>query len=145
MELTRESPRKRWSILAAGWAFIAIIVVLHTVAMQDYVALLDGLGRRDAAELSTPLQRPIPTLFADTQTWTRHALTLLETDAWRIRYTDIDNAPFGRPVHWNSGFAWMIAGEGWLRHRVTGEPLPLAVERALAWTNAPLLIGLAML
>lgn len=145
MELTRETPRTRWLIMAAVWALLAVMVILHTRGAEDYIGLLDQLGRRGATELKTPLQRTMPTIYADAQAWTRHALALLETDAWRIRHTDIDNAPEGRPVHWNSAFAWLIAGQGWARHKVTGEPLPLAVERSLAWFNLPLLLGLTIL
>ncbi len=68
MELTRESPRARWLILSVTAGMVAVIVVLHTLAMRDYVGLLDGLGRRGATGLVTQLQRPIPTPFAISRT-----------------------------------------------------------------------------
>ena len=142
MELTRESARVRWLLLFGAWALMAVLAIVHARQKRDYVALLDALGRRGAAEINTPLQRPVPTLHADAQMWVRHALTLAETDAWRVRRTDADNAPFGREVHWNSAFAWLIVLQGTVRHLFTGEPLPLATEHALAWFNLPLLLGL---
>lgn len=145
MEPPPEPPRTRWLWLAAAWSIVAVLAVLHSIAVRDYVTLLDSMGRQGGAAVATPLSRPCPTMFADTQMWVRHALTLVETDAWRIRYTDTDNAPFGREVHWNSAFAWLIAAQGWLRHVVTGESMPVAVERALAWFNLPLLLALMAL
>ena len=144
MELTRESPRVRWLALGAAWAVFAVLIALHSAAVRDYVEILNGLGLRGATEAGTPLQRVVLPLYADTQMWVRHALSLLETDAWRVRFTEVDNAPFGRPVHWSSAFAWLVAGQGWLRHVFTGEPLPLAVERSLAWFNLPLLLAIAI-
>ncbi|MDO8543087.1 MAG: hypothetical protein Q7S40_21855 [Opitutaceae bacterium] len=144
MELTHENRRTRWLWLVGAWMLLAAIVAVHSVQVRDYIALLDSMGRTGGAVPATPLQRPCPTMFADVQTWVRHALTLLETDAWRIRYTAIDNAPWGREVHWNSAFAWLIAGNGWIRHLFTGEPVALATERALAWFNVPLLLGTVM-
>lgn len=143
METPPEHPRSRRLWLAAAWIAVAIVVVFHSAAVRDYVVLLDSMGRAGGA--ATPLSRPCPTVFADTQMWVRHALTLVETDAWRIRYTDTDNAPFGREVHWNSGFAWLIAAQGWVRHLFTGESMPAAIERALAWFNVPLLLALVAL
>lgn len=145
MSFTRETPRTRWLILSAAWVVLAGALVYHTLQLKDYIRLLDALCRRGQTELTTPLQQTIPTMFADAQTWTRHSLALLETDAWRIRETQIDNAPYGREVHWHSGLSWLIAGGGWVWHAITGEPLPRAVEHWLVWLNAPLVLGLAIL
>lgn len=147
MEITREGRRTRWLILMATWLVVLGVALLHTRMMHGYLDVLDGMGRRNRA-LTTPLQRPLPTLYADALTWTRHTLTLVENDQTRIRRTDIDNAPFGREVHWCSGFAWVLAGGGWVRHLVTGEPLAPAIEGAREWLNlilfAAFLIALSL-
>lgn len=145
MQLTHENRRTRWRWLLGAWILVGALAGFHTVLVRDYVALLDSMGLAGAVAPETPLSRPCPTAFADAQMWVRHALRLSETDAWRIRHTDVDNAPFGREVHWNSAFAWLIAVHGQIRHWVLGEPVPMATERALAWFNLPLLLAVVVL
>jgi tetratricopeptide (TPR) repeat protein len=140
MEVTRESPPVRWLILAVVWAFVTTLAVWHTQAMRGYVGLLDKVGTPAAAD-ATPLRRPLPTSFADAQAWVRYALACDETGAWQLRYTDIDNAPRGRELHWSSAFAHLVARAGRIQQRMTGEPLPRATENALAWFNLPLLLA----
>ena len=84
-------------------------------------------------------------MYADALMWVRHSLDLAHGAGPQMRFTHADNAPFGREIHWNSGFAWLIVGAGSLRHLFTGEPLPGAIEEALAWFNLPLLLGFIVL
>jgi tetratricopeptide (TPR) repeat protein len=139
MILTRESRRTWWLVILGAWALAALLVTRHTLAMRDYVALLDNAAPRNPP-ISTPHRHIIPTNYADTQTWVRYALTFDEGAPWRVRYTHNDNAPAGRAVHWNTAFAHLIAESGRIRHKLTGEPLPLATERIIPWLNLPLLL-----
>ncbi len=116
--------------MLGAWALAALLVTRHTLAMRDYVTLLDNAAPR-IPPISTPHRHIIPTNYADTQTWVRYALTFDEGAPWRVRYTYNDNAPAGRAVHWNSAFAHLIAESGRLRHQLTGEPLPLSTERII--------------
>lgn len=141
MNLTTESRRVRWTGLLITWAILATLILVHAVAFRAYVDRLNHLGLRGAAVAPTPLKRICPTMYADVQMWVRHALALANGAGPQLRYTYADNAPYGREVHWDSGFAWMIVGAGELRHLFTGEPFPTAVERSLAWINAPLLLA----
>ena len=77
--------------------------------------------------------------------WARHAMSLVEGDGGRLRYTTVDNAPFGREVHWNSAWAWVIATAGRIQHLFTGQPLPTAIERSTLWLNAVMLFGFVVL
>jgi hypothetical protein len=86
----------------------------------------------------------VPLVYVDAQMWVRHALDLQENGQLRVRFTDVDNAPFGREMHWSSLVTWVSAGAGQLRHAVTGEPLPFATERTLPWINFALLLVLAV-
>jgi tetratricopeptide (TPR) repeat protein len=124
--------------MIGAWALVALLATLHTRAFRDYVGLLDRAAPR-VPPISTPMRHIIPTNYADAQTWVRYALTFDEGAPWQVRYTQNDNAPAGREVHWNSGFAHLVAGAGRLRHALTGEPLPLATERIIPWFNLPLL------
>jgi len=141
MRLTQESPRVRWSIMFGTWVLVALLAAWHSRLVGDYVTLLDSLGRR-GAPLTTPLQRVCPSNFMDAQTWTRYAVALQAGAPARVRFTDTDNAPLGREVHWDSGFAHALAAAGRLEQARTGGALPQATERALAWFNLPLLLGL---
>jgi hypothetical protein len=72
--------------------------------------------------------------------WVSYAQEMAETGNWRIRYTHIDNTPYGREVHWSQSFSWLLVLFGWLRHRVTDEPMAQAIETASIWVNPVLLV-----
>jgi tetratricopeptide (TPR) repeat protein len=133
MKLSHETPARRWAVLIPAWLVLGALIFGHAWYLQRYLGVAEGLGLRGAATAGTPLQSAYPGFAADAQTWVRHALTLLEGDQIRLRWTDIDNAPHGREVHWNSAWAWTIAGAGKLDHWLTGHPLPQAVERMTVW------------
>ncbi|MEO8337459.1 MAG: hypothetical protein ABI664_20950 [bacterium] len=138
MRLTTETPRQRWLILSCVWALIAWLAVLDSLAIRDYVALLDDSAVVPADSL--PLRRSVPSDYADAQTWVRYALALDSSGAVRLRHTDIDNAPSGRAVHWSSLFAHVVAVGGMVRSAATHEGVAAATERSLAWINLPLLL-----
>jgi hypothetical protein len=138
VQLSRETRRAKWSILSLAWVIISVLALLDSLAVRDYVALLDGTATVSADSL--PLQRAVPSDYADAQTWVRHALALQEGGGWQLRHTDIDNAPAGRDVHWNSAFAHAVSVAGRIESTVTGRALPRATEQALAWFNLPVLM-----
>lgn len=142
--LTSERPRTRWFVLLFAWAVVALFATLHTLAFRDYLDLLNRAAQRVPPAV-TPMQRIVPTNYADVQTWVRYALDFEKGAPWRVRTTQKDNAPQGREVHWNSAFAHGIAAGGKIRAALTGEPLPLATERSLAWLNLPLFLGTVVL
>src|SRR5262249_37172384 len=112
----------RWACLGLAWVLIAVIAALDTFAEREYVDMLGASGTLSTDVL--PLRRSSP--YQDTYTWTRYALALQEGSERRLRHTDIDNAPAGRDVHWNSAFAHLVADAGRIRHAFTGEPLETA-------------------
>lgn len=140
MELTRESARRRWLIMASIWAAVATISFWHTEVMRDYVALLDGIGQPAAAH-ATPLGRPVPGSFVDGQNWMRYALAAQASGQWQVRFTHADNAPNGREVHWNSLLVHLIGLAGRIQQASTGGTLTQATENAFAWFNLPLFFG----
>ena len=130
--------------LALAWAIAAYLLFTDARNVRDYLAMASRLGLRGEAQAATPLRQPFPAFAPDAQVWIRHSLSLVEGDEVRLRHTDIDNAPMGRDVHWNSGWAWAIAGAGHVHRAVTGLPLPRATERAGMWLN-PLALFIAIL
>jgi len=130
--------------MAGTWALVATLLWLHTCGVRDFLALIDAQGLRGAPAASTPRQHVVPRIYGDAQMWVSHALDLQANGNLRVRTTAADNAPAGREVHWSSPLVWIIAAAGHLRHSATGEPLPLATERSLAWINGAMLLTLVL-
>ena len=145
MQLSQESRRVWWIALIAAWALVAGLLIANTLAARDYLALSGSLGSRGSGQESTPLHQTCMDFCVDAQTWIRHALALSEGKELQLRFTTIDNAPDGREVHWNSAWAWLIAGSGRLRQSVTGEPFPTAVEHMSIWLNCAVFWSLIVL
>ena len=120
--------------LALAWALAALLLFQDTRAVRDYLAMASSLGTR-GAPVTTPFAQAFPSFAPDAQVWIRHSMALLEGEGPRLRYTHIDNAPIGREVHWNSAWAWTIAGAGKLHAAITGLPITRAIERASLWLN----------
>lgn len=74
----------------------------------------------------------------DSGKWIAHAQEASRTGTLRLRRTSLDNAPYGREIHWHSGFLWWLRGLGTLRSGITTEPLPTAIAGAAHYAN-PLL------
>ena len=116
-----------------------MLVLIHADMSADYLTRVSETRLRGESP-TVPLQR-IPAAEApDGQTWIRHALALAEGTDFRLRDTAIDNAPAGREVRWNSAWAWWLVGLGKARAVFTGEELTVAIERAAAWAQVPLLL-----
>jgi MFS family permease len=128
-----------------AWALAALLFFHDARNVRDYDALNSALGLRGQAQAPTPLKQMYPSFAADGQTWVRHAISLTEGNGPRLRHTDIDNAPFGREVHWNSAWAWIIAGAGYLYGAAMAVPLPNAIERAAIWLNPATLFVLLVI
>ena len=135
MQLSHETYRTRWLVLVAVWAFAAFALFRQAGIVRDYLDSVSQLGLRGAPAAATPLKQSYPAFAADAHVWVRHALALLEGKDFRLRHTTIDNAPAGREVHWNSAWAWCIAGAGKLHHLFTGYPIEASVEKATVWLN----------
>ncbi len=144
MQLSHESYRVRWLVLVTAWSLAAFTLFHQAALVRDYLGIVGQLGLRGAPVAATPLQQAYPSFAADAEVWVRHALALLEGDSLQLRYTSIDNAPAGREVHWNSAWAWAIAGSGWVYHLFTGDPIAHAVEKATVWLNPTALFALIL-
>lgn len=139
MGLTQESRQTRWRTLVIAWTIVVALLVPHMLAVRDHLSYVGSLGLRGQPQATTPFTMPYPDGDVDAQEWVQHAYDLLNGHALQLRHTDIDNAPMGREVHWNSAWAWTIAGAGKLQQAVTDEPLPAALEHATIWLNPAVL------
>ena len=114
--LTVESPtRRRWITLLAIFA-VGLTAFAHNWLVDQHLTFVSSVQRSDHP-IHTPLQRIRPGFTADVDMWIRYALALLEGEEGpRSHHTNVDNAPAGREVHWNSALTWWIAGLGWSWH-----------------------------
>ncbi|WP_414663834.1 tetratricopeptide repeat protein [Horticoccus sp. 23ND18S-11] len=145
MQLSQESYRTRWLVLVGVWTLIGAALFSQARIIRDYLDVVGQLGSRGGAPASAPLMQAYPAFAADAQVWVRHALTLIEGDQIQLRYTTIDNAPAGREVHWNSAWAWAIAGAGKIHHLFTGQPITASVEKATIWLTPFTLFALVVI
>jgi hypothetical protein len=122
-----------------GWLLAAGFATWHAVAVDRYLDRVTTT-RFAAEELMTPLQRVPQAIAPDGQMWIRYAIQLAESGKWRLRSTDIDNAPDGRSIYWNSGWALWLEACGRVRTMFTGQSLPAAIEDASLWANLPLFL-----
>ncbi len=141
MQLSHESYRTRWLVLVGVWAIAAFALFSQANSIRRYLDVVSQVGTRGMSTVNTPMRQMYPAFAADAQTWVRHALALLEGNDLRLRHTTIDNAPHGREVHWNSAWAWSIAGAGWVYHLFSGQPLTTSVEKATVWLNPAVFLG----
>ena len=72
----------------------------------------------------------LPFSNADARWWVIHTRQMLRDSAWRVRQTNLDNAPEGREVHWSSFLMWVLALLAWIRSWGTGQPADFFVADA---------------
>jgi hypothetical protein len=77
----------------------------------------------------------------DSYQWIMETQRMLATGEWRLRRVNFDTAPDDRGVLPASPYRWWLAGVAKIRQWSTGQPLPLAVERAALHAD-PVLLGL---
>jgi hypothetical protein len=145
-------PEKRAAHSTGGRTALVLLVVfvalaLFSVAVDSWstASLLRKVASvvtSDVAEGSAPVhpgacERSSVLLHSalDARWYVIHAETLLRTGAWRVRSTDLDNAPDGREVHWSSALVWAIVALAHLLSWFSGNP-PLAEAQ-----NAPFFLG----
>jgi hypothetical protein len=130
----------QWLCLAVTWLLLTIILFQHTSVVRDCIMTISNLNLRGTEEVASPL------IFDnDSKSWIRHALSLVESDDIRLRYTMIDNFPNGRAEYWNSAWAWVVAGAGRAWQLLYGGPLSDAIAHAAIWLNSFLLLVFVML
>ncbi|MDX2081134.1 MAG: hypothetical protein SFU53_10145 [Terrimicrobiaceae bacterium] len=131
------------------WIVFALVVLSVVGWIAFHTALVDVVTVRacENADRDLPAAERLPVFLSeiafDGYVWNRHAEKLGEDGRWRLRFTDFDNAPTGREVHWNSGFAWYLRGLGEIYRTFTGESLRNSIFRMSIWAN-PILLALAV-
>lgn len=102
---------------------------------QLYCDPESGLRQTGAPDPSLTLY-----LDADSFYWLSFARQMLSEGRFRVRATDLDNAPYGRAVHWSSGPAWLAILLASLLHVATGAPTAGLLPTAALWIGPLLMV-----
>jgi hypothetical protein len=130
-----------------SWSGFYAILLVCMGYVFFHAFLIDSVTVRLCRELDGPNAKPtevlpVPLLEIafDGYVWNRHAEHLGKNGEWQMRKTDMDNAPEGREVHWNSAFAWYLRALGEFHRHFSGDTLRNSIFRASIWANPLLLI-----
>lgn len=123
-------------LILVGCFLAAAAFVLWRATITQQVADFVDRGTRPLGEVTHSAPVPGPVYFEnDSYYWLLMAERMRDEGALRIRWTDADNAPFGRPVYWSQSIAWLIRLVA-LLPGISSQPDPLVT--ASFWVN-PLL------
>ena len=122
-------------LLVGGWVFFSAF--FWKVQSERLDAALYPAA--PAIAVSNPGRRLW--LDNDSAIWLVHVRDMIEGRQWRVRYTQADNAPYGRDVHWSQSLSWLMLAGGFVRQLFTGQPLFEAVEDAAVWIHSVILFA----
>jgi hypothetical protein len=105
----------------------ASIAVFIAVSAHCWISSVDAHAKHYQSADHQPLNGRV---FLDTDAyyWLAYANQLHLEDTWRIRRTDLDNVPYGRPVHWSQSIAWFLLGAGRIVRAISGDPIRESIE-----------------
>jgi hypothetical protein len=86
----------------------------------------------------------LPHSSMDARWWVLHTEKALREGAWRVRETQLDNAPQGREVHWSSSLVWLLAALARIISVISGKPPAECVAEAALFAG-PLMLVLSLL
>ena len=118
-----------WGIVAGGVIFIALHLVLFTIHTDRSARAFDARVVNAAPGATAPRFF----LDNDSYAWLAHTRDLMNSGDWRIRHTFMDNAPFGRELHWSHPVLWGLQGLTTLFMRWNQWPLARALDLAGVW------------
>lgn len=138
----------RLLLLLAAFLGALILIFLHGWGIEEtwikpsLVPREEGAAGRAQWGGMIPEFRNPPRIFLDNDPyyWIRYAQEVARGDVLRVRETDLDNVPYGRKVHWNSGFVWWLVAAGAVTALVTGENFAAAIETGSLYANPVLFI-----
>lgn len=130
-------------LLVAAFAGAGLLVFLHSWGIEEtwikpsMVPREEGAAGRAQWGGMIPEFRNPPRIFLDNDPyyWIRYAQRVARGEVLRVRETDLDNVPYGREVHWNSGFVWLLVASGLVASLFTGQPLVQAIETGSLYAN----------
>lgn len=137
--MPRIPPRSKvaWAILLACLLANIALVFCDVGITVSQTAELSALSFSDTPAGTVKLSPGaheetlvLPFSNTDARWWVIHTRQMLRDSAWRVRHTNLDNAPDGREVHWSSFLMWVLALLAWIRSWGTGQPADFFVADA---------------
>lgn len=130
------TPRQRFRMPPGLLGLTALgLLAAHIVLFTVHT---DRAARSFDATLRPPNTIPgmaEPRFFLDNDAyaWMAHTRDLMASGDWRIRHTFMDNAPYGREMHWSHLLIWSLRGMATGIMAGTDWPAARAVELAGVW------------
>jgi len=123
-------------LLSTAFAGALLLIGLHSWGIEETWIKPSLAPREEGAAGRTqwggmiPEFKDPPRIFLDNDPYyfMRYAQSVARGETLRVRHTDLDNVPYGREVHWNSGWVWWLVAGGAVTSLLTGETLTQAIE-----------------
>jgi len=140
-----QSPLKKICLLICLLACAGYVIAMAWM-VDTRLARVSKLGqyRDELGHVEGHQKSLLVDIALDGYTWLRLTREMVHKKQFRLSWTEIDNAPKGREVHWNSGFALWIASLAKVESMATGKPFDYALEHVGVWAN-PILLVFAIL
>jgi hypothetical protein len=85
-------------------------------------------------------------LEPDSYLWMTYARRIANGETWRVRWTESDNAPYGRAVHWSQSVSWGLVVSAEVRRWFHPHDAPQTnLEKASVWWNSSVYLMFAIL
>lgn len=137
-----------------AFSLLGVVLIALCIAGDSYIKhrlwinpslslRADPLGGIVSLQPGEPTPRPA-FIDGDAYYWLSYAQDVSSHKGWRTRHTHLDNAPYGRPVHWFSGLNWFLSGMASIVQHAGRIPLSQALEYA-GLVSGPILAVLTLL
>jgi len=130
-----------WSVILSE-CFVVHRTVIIPARQQSSTLRMTG----EDADQPVAAEVTAPQYFVDFDGyyWVTYARKMVSEGDLRVHWTNRDNAPFGRGVHWSSLFSWWLVVLGAFHSVFSGLPINSAIGFAAYYAN-PVLMGLMLL
>lgn len=142
-----ESRRLLNSCMALAFAVALVLFVFDTISRVELVEKISSVRLMDSPPGTFPVAEGtreehllLPGSSMDARWWVLHTEQMLQRQDWRVRFTELDNYPNGREVHWSSLLMWALAAVAWILSLGTGRPAVEFVAEAAVWVGPVLLV-----
>src|SRR4051794_25954735 len=105
-------------------ALLAVAYVLSDAHDWDKAAKVVDSGFRHLATVNESITPGGIFLENDSYYWLSYSRRIGDGETLRVRHTHVDNAPFGRPVHWSQSVSWLLVILGKTRQALFHETWP---------------------
>ena len=129
--------------------FLAVAIALLFIVVTDGLRInhVEGVSAINAENLKADSSTLtgyagdkrwliVPEHDNPTYQWIQETQVMVKSGAWRIHRIDYENAPKGREVHSAAIYRWILLAVAELRHHISNDSFPAALEHSALYTNA---------